>query len=54
MARELAKTSIISRYYFLKFKKTIIDRFIIEEMRALLNLSKNKDIILWGNILWGK
>ena len=22
-------------------------------MRALLNLSKNKDIILWGNILWG-
>lgn len=52
MARELAKTSIISRYYFLKFKKTIIDRFIIEEMRALLNLSKNKDIILWGNILW--
>ena len=52
--RELAKSSIISRYYFSIFKKNIIDEFIINEMKSLLDLSDKKDILKWGNILWGK
>ena len=54
MTRELSKSSIISRFYFMKFRGNIIDKFIVEEMQALLNLSDNKDIISWGNILWGE